>query len=399
VHLAETLVALGGSFLAAALLARLGRRIELPTIPLFMLAGILFGPHTPGIVLVSEPSDFALLASLGLIFLLFYLGLEFHLDDLVGGGGRLLLVGGAYIVLNVGGGLVFGLALGWGSDEAMVVAGVVGISSSAIVTKVLVELGRLANPESRLILGIIVVEDIFLALYLALLQPIFGAADGFWDAAGQVGVAFAFLLALFAVARWGAKPVGKLVALKDDELLVVTFVGLAILTAGIAEELGVSDAIGAFMIGLVLGNTKSAPRIRKLVHPLRDAFAAVFFFSFGLSIDPGDVRSVTVPITVAVLVTVVLNLLAGVVAARVYRLDRFGALNIGLTVLSRGEFALVLAALAASAGLDERIAPFTAGYVLVLAIIGPLAATHSARIGRLLPSRAGGSQVESQPRA
>lgn len=395
-HLAETLVALGGSFLAAALLARLGRRIELPTIPLFMLAGILFGPHTPGIVLVSEPDDFALLASLGLVFLLFYLGLEFHLDDLLGGGGRLLLVGGAYILLNVGGGLAFGFALGWGSDEAMVVAGIIGISSSAIVTKVLVELGRLANPESKLILGIIVVEDIFLAFYLALLQPIFGAADGFWDAAAQVGVAFAFLLALFVVARWGAKPVGKLVALKDDELLVVTFLGMAILTAGIAEQLGVSDAIGAFMIGLVLGNTKSAPRIRKLVHPLRDAFGALFFFSFGLSIEPGDVWSVALPITVAVLLTIGFNLAAGLLAARVYAMDRLAALNIGLTVLSRGEFALVLAALAASAGLDERIAPFTAGYVLVLAIVGPLAATHSAWLGRRLPSRERSVQVRTK---
>lgn len=394
-HLAETLVALGGSFLAAALLARLGRRIELPTIPLFMLAGILFGPHTPGIVLVSEPDDFALLASLGLVFLLFYLGLEFHLDDLLGGGGRLLLVGGAYILLNVGGGLAFGFALGWGSDEAMVIAGIIGISSSAIVTKVLVELGRLANPESKLILGIIVVEDIFLAFYLALLQPIFGAADGFWDAAAQVGVAFAFLLALFVVARWGAKPVGKLVALKDDELLVVTFLGMAILTAGIAEQLGVSDAIGAFMIGLVLGNTKSAPRIRKLVHPLRDAFGALFFFSFGLSIDPGDVWSVALPITMAVLLTIGFNLAAGLLAARVYAMDRLAALNIGLTVLSRGEFALVLAALAASAGLDERIAPFTAGYVLVLAIVGPLAATHSAWLGRRLPSRERPVQVQT----
>lgn len=395
-HLAETMVALGGSFLAAALLARLGRRIELPTIPLFMLAGILFGPHTPGIVLVSEPDDFALLASLGLVFLLFYLGLEFHLDDLLGGGGRLLLVGGAYILLNVGGGLAFGFALGWGSDEAMVVAGIIGISSSAIVTKVLVELGRLANPESKLILGIIVVEDIFLAFYLALLQPIFGAADGFWDAAAQVGVAFAFLLALFVVARWGAKPVGKLVALKDDELLVVTFLGMAILTAGIAEQLGVSDAIGAFMIGLVLGNTKSAPRIRKLVHPLRDAFGALFFFSFGLSIEPADVWSVALPITVAVLLTIGFNLAAGLLAARVYAMDRLAALNIGLTVLSRGEFALVLAALAASAGLDERIAPFTAGYVLVLAIVGPLAATHSAWLGRRLPSRERSVQVRTK---
>ncbi len=166
------LIALGGAFLAAGVLARLGRRVGLPTIPFFMAAGILFGPNTPGIVLIEDVGELSLLAALGLILLLFHLGLEFSLGDLVGGGRRLLYAGGAYLALNVGGGFVFGLLLGWGTPEALVVAGAVGISSSAIVTKLLVELRRLANPESRLILGIIVVEDVFLALYLAILQPV-----------------------------------------------------------------------------------------------------------------------------------------------------------------------------------------------------------------------------------
>ena len=187
----ESLVALGGALLAAGLLARLGRRVGLPTIPLFMAAGILLGPNTPGIVLLHEPGDFSLLATLGLILLLFHLGLEFSLGDLLAGGRRLLAAGAVYLVLNVGGGLAFGFALGWGTSEAFVLAGAVGISSSAIVTKLLVELHRLANPESRLILGIIVVEDVFLALYLAFLQPVVGGADGAWEAIREFLTAFA----------------------------------------------------------------------------------------------------------------------------------------------------------------------------------------------------------------
>ncbi|MFC5750076.1 cation:proton antiporter [Actinomadura rugatobispora] len=362
-------------------------RIGLPTIPLFMLAGILFGPHTPGLALFEDPADLKLLSALGLVFLLFYLGLEFHLDDLVSGGGRLLTAGGLYLLLNVGGGLAFGFLLGWGGREAFVLAGVIGISSSAIVTKVLMDMGRLGNPESRLILGIIVVEDVFLALYLALLQPILAGASGFGEAAVEFGKAFALLLVLASVARWGARWVGKLVDIKDDELLVVTFVGLAVLTAGIAEEFGVSDAIGAFMIGLILGATKSAKRIQTLVHPLRDAFAALFFFAFGLQIDPGDLASVAVPVTLAVLLTVVLNLSAGLLAGRIHGYGRVPSANVALTVLSRGEFALVLASMAAAAGLDSRLAPFIAGYVLVLAVAGPLAVTQSERLGRLLPER------------
>ena len=285
--LGDALIALGGSFLAAGIIARLGTRIGLPTIPLFMLAGVIFGPHTPGLALVENPADLKVIAALGLIFLLFYLGLEFSLDDLVSGGRRLVMAGVVYILLNVGGGLAFGFAVGWGTREAMVLAGVIGISSSAIVTKLLVDLGRLGNPESRLILGIIVVEDVFLALYLAVLQPVLSGADNFAAAAISFGKAFAFLIVLTALARWGTRLVSKLVNTRDDELLVVTFTGLAILTAGVAEEFGVSDAIGAFMIGLILSSTKAAPRIRRLVHPLRDAFAALFFFAFGLSIEPG----------------------------------------------------------------------------------------------------------------
>ncbi|GAA3948919.1 cation:proton antiporter [Actinomadura viridis] len=379
------------------MLARAGQRIGLPTIPLFMLAGILFGPHTPGLALFDDPADLKLLSALGLVFLLFYLGLEFHLDDLVSGGGRLLTAGGLYLLLNVGGGLAFGFALGWGGREAFVLAGVIGISSSAIVTKILMDMGRLGNPESRLILGIIVVEDVFLALYLALLQPILSGADSFTAAAVDFGKALAFLLILASAARWGGRWIGRLVDLKDDELLVVTFVGLAVLVAGVAEEFGVSDAIGAFMVGLVLGATPSAKRIQTLVHPLRDAFAAIFFFAFGLQIDPGDLPSVAVPVAIAVAITLVLNLGAGLLAGRLHGFGREPSANVALTVLSRGEFALVLATMAAAAGLDPRLAPFIAGYVLILAVAGPLLSLRSERLGRMLPERWFPPLAEKEP--
>lgn len=383
----NALVALGGAFLAAGLLARVGRRIGLPTIPFFMAAGVLTGPNTPGLVLVENPVRLEIFAAVGLILLLFHLGLEFSLDDLFNSGRALLTVGGLYLLLNVGGGLLFGFLLGWGTRDAFVIAGALGISSSAIVTKLLIELNRLANPETRMILGIIVVEDIFLALYLALLAPILGAAEGATEAALIVGRAFAFLAALFLIARFGARYVGRLVHSDDDELLTVLFVGLAILTAGIAEELGVSDAIGALMVGLILAETAVAPRIQRLVLPLRDAFAAVFFFAFGLTIDPADIAPVAVPVALAVGLTIVLNVLAGVLAARRYRFGPRGAANAGLTLLGRGEFSLIVATLAAAAGLDRRIGPFVALYVLVLAVAGPLLASRSHVLALRLPNR------------
>lgn len=383
----ELLVAIGGALLAAGLFARLGRRIGLPTIPFFMVAGIVLGPNTPGLAVVDDPHQLEVLAALGLILLLFHLGLEFSLDDLVAGGRRLVLIGAVYLLLNVGGGLAFGLALGWGTSEAFVIAGAVGISSSAIVTKLLIELHRLANPESRLILGVIVVEDLFLALYLALLAPVLGSADSAGEAALEFATAFAFLIVLFAFARWGGGLAGRLVASRDDELLTVSFVGFAVLVAGVAAQLGVSDAIGAFMAGLVLAETAVASRIERLVLPLRDAFAALFFFTFGLTIDPGDAGSVAIPVLVAVLLSVVLNVVAGVFAARVEHLDKVAAANVGLTILGRGEFSLILATLGVTAGLDERLGPFVALYVLVLAVVGPVLAARSEAFARVLPAR------------
>jgi K+:H+ antiporter subunit KhtU len=393
--MAEPLVALGGSFLAAALLARLGSRAGLPTIPLFMAAGIIFGPHTPGLALVEHPEELELLATIGLVLLLFHLGLEFSLGDLLAGGRRLVGSGALYLLLNVGGGLAFGLVLGWGGAEALVVAGAVGISSSAIVTKLLVELRRLANRETPLVLGIIVVEDVFLALYLALLQPVLGESEGMAGALASFARAFAVLVALAAVARYGSRWVGRLLQSDDAELLTVCVLGFALLVAGVAEEAGVSDAIGAFMAGLIVAETSVAGRVDRLVLPLRDAFAALFFFAFGLSINPGDVASVAGPVVAAVALTIVCNLTAALLAARLYRFGRRATANVGLTILARGEFSLILASLAQAAGLDSRLGPFVAGYVLVLAVGGPLLASRSGSLARFVPQRF--LAMESQP--
>jgi CPA2 family monovalent cation:H+ antiporter-2 len=384
----DALIALGGAFLAAGLFARLGSRVGLPTIPFFMAAGILFGPNTPGIILVENPADLELFAAVGLIMLLFHLGLEFSLRDLIDGGPRLVGAGAIYLALNVGGGFLFGFALGWGLAEALVIAGAVGISSSAIVTKVLIDLERLANPETRLILGIIVVEDIFLALYLALLQPVLGQASGAVESFALVGRAFLFLVVLFSIARFGARFVERLLGSGDDEeLLTVVFVGLAVVVAGFAEEIGVSDAIGAFMVGLILAETKQSSLIERLVLPLRDAFAAVFFFVFGLSIDPGSLGPVVVPVAIAVVLTLWLNIAAGIACSRINGLGRRQASNVGFTILGRGEFSLILASLAVAAGLDDRIGPFVALYVLILAIGSPVLASRSKELARLIPAR------------
>jgi CPA2 family monovalent cation:H+ antiporter-2 len=311
--------------------------------------------------------------------LLFSLGIEFSVGELTEGGRGLIVAASVFLVLNIGAGVAFGAALGWGMSETLVLAGALGISSSAIVTKLLIEFHRLDNRETPTILGIIVAEDLFLALYLAVLQPVLEDSQGVGDTLASIGTAFGFLLALALLARFGAKWVSRFVETDDDELLTVCFVGIAILAAGVAEEVGVSDAIGAFMAGLVLAESPSRERIRKLVRPIRDVFAALFFFAFGVSVDPNAIGDVAGPIAAAVAVTIVVNIAAAVIVARLRQLDRHEAANLGLTILARGEFSLIVATIGVEAGLDGRIAPLTAGYVLVLAIVAPVLASNTGR--------------------
>jgi CPA2 family monovalent cation:H+ antiporter-2 len=388
------LAVLGAALLLAGLFARIGGRLGLPTIPFFIVAGITFGPNTPGIVVLEDPESIHLLATLGLILLLFHLGIEFSIDDLLGGGRRLLWAGGAYIALNFGAGLALGWALGWGTREIFVIAGMIGTSSTAIVTKLILDLRRVSNPETGMILGIIVVEDVFLAFYLAFLQPIIGDQEGAGEIARSVALAFVFLLGLFALARWGARLVRPVIATADAELSVILAVGFGVFVAGFAHVAGASDAVGALLAGMVVAGTGIGVRVERLLVPLRDTFAAIFFFWFGLTIAPSDMGAIAPAVAVAVLVTLVFNVIAGVVAARIYGYGRSAASNTALMLISRGEFELILASLAVAAGLDARVAAFAALYVLVLSIFSPVASARSAVLARWLPRRLLGDDPE-----
>jgi monovalent cation:H+ antiporter-2, CPA2 family len=381
------LVALGAALLIAGLVARAGQRLRLPTVPCYMLVGILIGPSTPGPVIVEHPEDLALIAALGIVLLLFHLGVEFPLEEVLASGRRLFVSGALFIGANVLAGLAVGFALGWGTPEALVIAGAMGISSSAIVTKSLIELHRLTNAETPVILGIIVLEDLFLAVYLALLSPILSDADSALELIGDVAVSFGFLIVLFALARFGARAVGALIDVRQDELVAVVVVGLVVLVAGLADDVGVSDAIGALLIGLVVSRTSAAERVERLVLPLRDVFAAAFFVVFGLTIDINDLGEVALPVAIAVLITLLVNLAAGIRTARLFGFNQRAAANLGLTVVGRGEFSLILATLALAAGLDARIGPFVGLYVLILAVLSPLLTGQSQYVARVIPDR------------
>jgi CPA2 family monovalent cation:H+ antiporter-2 len=378
----QDLIVLGVLFLLAYVLGRLGKRVGLPSIPIYMLVGLLASPHFHLFPLNFKSADVELVAVFGLIFLLFNLGLEFDQDEFFTNAGSLLLSGGIRIAINMAVGLLFGFWVGWGAREALIIAGMTATSSSAIVTKLLIELRRLANRETPVILGITVVEDVFIAIYLAIVAVVIGGEKNIWAIVLQLVISFAFLIAMFVIARWGGRIVSRLVQTKDDELFTILFFGLAVAFGGIGQLLGVSDAIGAFLIGLVLGATRFRTRVESFSLPLRDVFGAFFFLNFGLALDPSTFGLVVWPVAVAVLLTLIVNVGGGQLIALMNKLTPAEGVNVGLMLQNRGEFALILATLAAAAGLDARLTPFAGLYVLSMAVLGPVLAVNSERIGR-----------------
>ncbi|GAA2240664.1 cation:proton antiporter [Herbiconiux moechotypicola] len=400
-HLGPDLLVLGVLFVIAYVLGRLGKSVGLPAIPVYMVVGLIASPYFGWFPLDFGHSEYIeLIAVIGLILLLFNLGLEFDQDEFFSNAGRLIISGGSYILINMAVGFAFGFLVGWGTREALIIAGITATSSSAIVTKLLIELNRLANRETPMILGVTVVEDIFIAIYLAIVSVVLSGETEIWPVIGRLGISFLFLVVMFSIARWGGRFVSRLFRTKDDELFTILFFGLAVMFGGLGEILGVTDAIGAFLIGLVLGATRYRNRIEHIAIPLRDVFGAFFFLNFGLGLDPSKFPEVIVPVVLAVVMTFVLNIIAGQFVAWLNKLGPQAGINTTAILANRGEFALILATLALAAGLDERIQPFAGLYVLIMAIVGPILAVNSERIGAFVlrtgsPKKAGGRKADA----
>lgn len=376
------LVVFGLILLVAYLLGRLAQRAGLPAIPVYMLVGLLASPHTGWFPLNFDQHYIEFTAIFGLLMLLFSLGIEFDQDQFYRNAGRLLISGGTYIAINLVAGLIFGFLVGWGTREALIIAGITATSSSAIVTKLLIELKRLGNPETPTILGVTVVEDVFIAFYLAVVGVVLAPETSVWMVVLRLVIAFSFVIAMFALARYGGPLLSKFIRTDSDELLTILFFGLLVLFGGIGDLLGVTDAIGAFLIGLVIGATRYRERIEHLSIPLRDIFAAFFFVNFGLAMNISEFGSVIVPVLLAVLMTIGLNLLAGLLVAKITKLGPGSAVNMAFILHNRGEFALILAALAMTAGLNNKLVPFAGLYVVIMSIIGPILAVNSERFAR-----------------
>jgi CPA2 family monovalent cation:H+ antiporter-2 len=251
---------------------------------------------------------------------------------------------------------------------AVLLGGVTYISSSGVIAKVLAELRRLECPETPVILSILVLEDLAMAVYLPLVAVLLAGGDAKKMAVSvSVAVVTVFLVLLVAV-RFGKRLSGFL-AHQSDEIILLTAFGSVLLVAGIAQRFQVSAAIGAFLVGIAVSG-QMAEHTRRLLAPLRDLFAATFFFFFGLQIDPAGLMPVVWIALVLAAVTGSSKILTGYWAARRAGVDRRARLRAGMALLARGEFSIVIAGLGSA--LEPQLGPLSAAYVLLLAVLGPV---------------------------
>lgn len=385
-HPASLLIEIGAVVLGLGVVGTLAKRIGISPIPVYLLAGLAFGQG--GLLPLAASEEFvATGAEIGVVLLLLTLGLEYTAEELLGGLHAHTASGLLDLLLNATPGAVAALLLGWGPVAAVVLGGVTYISSSGVIAKTLSDLGRTGNPETPTVLSLLVIEDLAMAVYLPILSAVL-VGSGVLQGSLTIGIAVAVVVVvLFAALRYG-HAISTVVFTSDDELLLLRVLGLAILVAGVAQQLQVSAAVGAFLVGLALSG-EVAGNARVVLRPLRDLFAAVFFVFFGLQTDPGSIPAVAIPALLLGLVTAATKVAVGWYAARRSGLATPAGLRAGAALVARGEFSVVIAGLAVAAGLEPHLATLAATYVLLTAVTGPLAARAAEPLGRLL-LRSGG---------
>jgi CPA2 family monovalent cation:H+ antiporter-2 len=327
------------------------------------------------------------------VLLLFMLGLEYTAEELRGSLRAGLPAGMADLLLNFTPGLVAGFALGWGPVAALLLGGVTYISSSGVIAKVLADLERLGNRETPSILSVLVIEDLVMAVYLPLVAVLL-VGGGLRSGLASLGVAVATVVVVLATALRFGEAISRFLTSRSNEVVLLTTLGLTLLVAGVAQRLQVSSAVGAFLVGIALhGNL--AERAGRLLGPLRDLFAAVFFVFFGLQIVPSQLPPVLAVAVLLGVVTGLTKLATGWWGAARAGVGIRGRVRAGLTLTARGEFSIVIAGLGVSAGAQPQLGSLAAAYVLLMAIAGPLLARFSDPLVRAVRRRRDTAPVRS----
>ncbi|TDU72868.1 CPA2 family monovalent cation:H+ antiporter-2 [Prosthecobacter fusiformis] len=334
----------------AAVVTILFRQMKQPVVLGYILAGVIIGPHTPPYALIEDEHTIETLSELGVIFLMFALGLEFSLKKLTKVGSTALIAASAEIVLMIWAGYHLGRTFGWGTMDSVFLGAILSISSTTIIIKALEEIGKTKERFAQMIFGILIVEDILAILMIAMLSGFATTGSlAVEDVALTVGklVTFLGVLLIFGLIlvprllNWVAK-------FKSNEMLLVTVVGLCFGVSLLAVKLGYSVALGAFIIGAIIAEARHIAHIETLMHPVRDLFSAVFFVSIGLLIDPQVLKEQWGPILIITAVVVVGKVLTCGLGTFVAGNDLKSSMRVGMGLAQIGEFSFIIAALGLS---------------------------------------------------
>ena len=349
--------------IVAGLVTIVFHRLKQPVVLGYILAGVIIGPHTPPLPLIANDETIQTLSELGIIFLMFSLGLEFSLRKLKEVGATAFIGATMAILVMLCAGYSLGQAFGWSSIDSIFLGAILSISSTTIVVKALGELGLNKKPFAQLIFGVLIVEDILAIVMIALLSG-FATTGSF--AVADVGITVIKLgsfLGILLVAGLILVPrlLNYVARFKSNEMLLITVLGLCFGVSLLAVRLEYSVALGAFLIGAVIAEARQIARIEMLLEPLRDMFSAVFFVSIGLLIDPVLLVRYAGPILAITAVVVVGQVFSCSLGVFLAGHDRQTSLRVGMGLAQIGEFSFIIATL----GMSLKV---TSGFLYPIAV-------------------------------
>jgi CPA2 family monovalent cation:H+ antiporter-2 len=349
-HLPQLITDLALILAVAAVTTLLFKMIHQPVVLGYIIAGFLVGPHVSLVPTVADPEGIKVWSEIGVIFLLFSLGLEFSFKKLVKVGGSAFVTALAGITMMNGIGFLTGYLLGWKFMDRLFLGAILSISSTTIIMRAFAELGVRTKKFASLVLGVLIVQDLLAILLLVLLST-FSVTRQF--AGGELLVQVLklfffltlwFLAGIFFVPTF-LKRANKLL---NDETMLIVSIALCLLMVLLAVTVGFSAALGAFVMGSILAETIHSERIEHLVKSVKNLFAAVFFISVGMMIDPNVLAEYAIPIIVITLVIIVGMTITFSLGALVSGQSLKHSVQTGMSLAQIGEFSFIIASLGAT---------------------------------------------------
>ena len=370
----------------AAIVTFLFYKLKQPLILGYLIAGIIIGPYTPPFSLVTRLDVLGAAADLGVILLLFGIGLEFPLAKLRNVGLKVPIgISAIEIVLMFLISYGIGWMLGWSFIDSLFLGAALASSSTVIIAKVLTDLGKLKDTSALVMMGVLVAEDILVVLMLALITSIAGAGPlGLPGLAWTVGKIFLFIFgALIIGSLVVPRIIDRIARLEQNEVLILIALGLCFGLSVVANLLGLSMAIGAFLMGVLVANAKSSGKIALLTSPIKDMFAAMFFVSMGALIDITQFRVFLVPALIVTAVMMVGKMVGCGLGTKVFGYDTSTSLKVGLGMGQVGEFAFIVV----KAGQDMNlISPILFPIIGVAAAITAFTTPYSVKLSYKIDS-------------